>query len=249
MKYKDTDPAGGVDESLPPRGAWIEISLDVPKHTVHECRSPHGERGLKFAPLVTLPHLRQSLPPRGAWIEISSSYKPPPPRKSLPPRGAWIEICYDIGTKQNTTRRSPHGERGLKLRYFAQTFTLPGRSPHGERGLKFFGHSRISVRSCRSPHGERGLKSAPIPHPDTYGWSLPPRGAWIEIALYRRRSRQGWSLPPRGAWIEILSDFQILSKVGCRSPHGERGLKLWKTCAPEQTEKSLPPRGAWIEML
>ena len=35
--------------------------------------------------------------------------------------------------------------------------------------------------------------------------SLPLRGAWIEIATWRRRSRRPKSLPLRGAWIEIMA--------------------------------------------
>ena len=34
------------------------------------------------------------------------------------------------------------------------------RSPHGERGLKFAGDVRGSLAWSRSPHGERGLKFA-----------------------------------------------------------------------------------------
>ena len=56
--------------SLPVRGAWIEIRLLVRMGKRGDCRSPCGERGLKYhivdaAELKTL-----SLPVRGAWIEI-----------------------------------------------------------------------------------------------------------------------------------------------------------------------------------
>ena len=55
--------------------------------------------------------------------------------------------------------------------------------------------------------------------------SLPPRGAWIEIAPTPSRPARPRSLPPRGAWIEI--------------PVGEDvGIEA----------RSLPPRGAWIEI-
>ena len=55
----------------------------------------------------------------------------------------------------------------------------------------------------RSPHGERGLKfdvwsDVKLPY-----WSLPPRGAWIEILDERYNMTFEESLPPRGAWIEI----------------------------------------------
>ena len=56
-------------------------------------------------------------------------------------------------------------------------------------------------------------------------WSLPSRGAWIEILKTGDDVRIGLSLPSRGAWIEIIklfiSDFE---------------------------RRSLPSRGAWIEI-
>ena len=72
------------------------------------------------------------------------------------------------------------------------------RSPSGERGLKLRARHWMDMGLRRSPSGERGLKSAetmigPFPHE-----SLPIRGAWIEIrttpvwpADARRRSPSG----------------------------------------------------------
>ena len=37
----------------------------------HFGRSPHGERGLKYAVSVNGGHIGASLPARGAWVEIS----------------------------------------------------------------------------------------------------------------------------------------------------------------------------------
>ena len=55
------------------------------------------------------------------------------------------------------------------------------RSPHGERGLKLpwpiFQHAERS----RSPHGERGLKFEAQGYEPLEIESLPARGAWIEI--------------------------------------------------------------------
>ena len=57
-------------ESLPVRGAWIEITVQsTPASTTW------------------------SLPVRGAWIEISRPATANSRRMSLPVRGAWIEIC------------------------------------------------------------------------------------------------------------------------------------------------------------
>ena len=101
-------------ESLPPRGAWIEIGDGVHSKADALRRSPHGERGLKSDRSCLPLAGKASLPPRGAWIEISvvgTGGKTPP---SLPPRGAWIEISSAVSAMSSAARRSPHGERGLK---------------------------------------------------------------------------------------------------------------------------------------
>ena len=56
-------------ESLPTRGAWIEILCS------------------RCFPLCV-----SSLPTRGAWIEISDIYYRGSRLQSLPTRGAWIEM-------------------------------------------------------------------------------------------------------------------------------------------------------------
>ena len=88
------------------------------------------------------------------------------------------------------SRRSPHGERGLKLHILARRAERFGRSPHGERGLKFLvvPSDRPAVR--RSPHGERGLKSPVRLAVAEVGESLSSRRAWIEIQL----AGQWWRL-------------------------------------------------------
>ena len=78
--------------SLPVRGAWIEI--------VGYWRRWPG---------------RESLPVRGAWIEIHTDCVECWKRWSLPVRGAWIEIGLHEVHGRHAVRRSPCGERGLKL--------------------------------------------------------------------------------------------------------------------------------------
>ena len=57
------------------------------------CRSPCGERGLKFDRSSSVKTTFKSLPLRGAWIEIAfNAEQAALNRKSLPLRGAWIEI-------------------------------------------------------------------------------------------------------------------------------------------------------------
>ena len=105
-------------------------------------------------------------------------------------------------------------------------------------------HSPIS----RSPCGERGLKFLASFQRFKALWSLPVRGAWVEIpfvstgAPSRRRSpcgerglkfrvignaeRKIQSLPVRGAWVEIGSPYVYISG----------------------SVRSLPVRGAWVEI-
>ena len=80
-------------------------------------------------------------------------------------------------------RRSPHGERGLKLSDGLKLVVTPsGRSPHGERGLKYPQIYIADDALGRSPHGERGLKLRLLGRTSTrFMRSLPSRGAWIEI--------------------------------------------------------------------
>ena len=81
-------------QSLPSRGAWIEIGVRLSCPVQGDRRSPHGERGLKLpAPRPCIIRRRPSLPTRGAWIEIGQGvYGDTPCDESLPSRGAWIEI-------------------------------------------------------------------------------------------------------------------------------------------------------------
>ena len=75
------------------RGAWVEIISQIYLTMWRLCRSPCGERGLKYDADVSVSHLVESLPVRGAWVEIAGS-RPAfcVPNGSLPVRGAWVEI-------------------------------------------------------------------------------------------------------------------------------------------------------------
>ena len=78
--------------------------------------------------------------------------------------------------------------------------------------------------------------------------SLPLRGAWIEMIVDDMPIAGSGSLPLRGAWIEILNFYYVTENGTCRSPCGERGLKLKPTALRQSRLPSLPLRGAWIEM-
>ena len=146
----------------------------------------------------------KSLPARGAWIEIFAVFLIPAKLLSLPARGAWIEIRRLRQNGSRPTRRSPHGERGLKcLRAFRRVefcVSLPARGAWIEMQNWLSGSTAIGSLPARgawieirlqpsenekipgrSPHGERGLKyRGHEERPEGHG-SLPARGAWIEI--------------------------------------------------------------------
>ena len=157
MEIRSTRRRRGCTRSLPTRGAWIEISpivctrpkcwvaphtgawiemlLYVPNSAHLLGRSPHGERGLKFAQVRNGRPVVPSLPTRGAWIEISQRSPRHPSTLSLPTRGAWIEIA---GVHRADEWRS-----------------LPTRGAWIEIANST---AWWTSRACRSPHGERGLK-------------------------------------------------------------------------------------------
>ena len=84
--------------------------------------------------------------------------------------------------------------------------TLRSRSPCGERGLKFAHPPKAThTPKGRSPCGERGLKLHPPSRRRRGCWSLPVRGAWIEIPSSRWKQSSPPSLPVRGAWIEMCT--------------------------------------------
>ena len=75
--------------------------------------------------------------------------------------------------------------------------------------------------------------------------SLPPRGAWIEIAYAEKTLCIVYrSLPPRGAWIEIAADGVRMRVISGRSPHGERGLKLYACLLDYPKANVAPPTGS-----
>ena len=78
----------------------------------------------------------------------------------------------------------------------------------------------------RSPCGERGLKYLPERQVRRIGWSLPVRGAWVEMSLVCFWVYPKTSLPVRGAWVEIPACIVLL----------------------KARNSSLPVRGAWVEI-
>ena len=184
------------------RGAWVEIPSAIGRASRRACRSPCGERGLKFRACAGEKSQNESLPVRGAWVEIFRGGACASPSVSLPVRGAWVEIAGGSGGSGGDWRRSPCGERGLKsvvCRSFSCPFrSLPVRGAWVEiatgsrqagrfaslpvRGAwveMAFRDVRESGRRGRSPCGERGLKSRPdCRHPRDGG--VAPRAGSVD---------------------------------------------------------------------
>ena len=142
------------------------------------CRSPHGERGLKFQSQVSLENQRLSLPARGAWIEIAARAATSAPGPGRSPHGERGLKFLRLDEDGRVGRRSPHGERGLK---YGSVLLAPvierGRSPHGERGLKFGSVAgSVGAGFRRSPHGERGLKFGSVAGSVGAGFRRSPHG-------------------------------------------------------------------------
>ena len=143
---------------------------------------------------------------------------------SLSSRRAWIEIIWRTASSA-CLRRSPHGERGLKLPVVEDASACLRRSPHGERGLK----CQIDVEEC----GKR--------------MSLSSRRAWIEIPSLRQATIVAQSLSSRRAWIEIRSSLVSTPdepSLSSRRAWIEITLRL-KTVI---LFSSLSSRRAWIEI-
>ena len=79
--------------SLPVRGAWVEMLCAELQERLVACRSPCGERGLKFIVASLTQATQVSLPVRGAWVEILAMLLSVMLLLSLPVRGAWVEMC------------------------------------------------------------------------------------------------------------------------------------------------------------
>ena len=125
-------------QSLPSRGAWIEIESSI-KVTFTSESLPSRGAWIEIHCIFCAYTRHRSLPSRGAWIEICPGGRSWGRNQSLPSRGAWIEISCICFFRRMGSGRSPHGERGLKFPIALCTrLRHPGRSPHGERGLKLF---------------------------------------------------------------------------------------------------------------
>ena len=118
LKSKINSISVTIPESLPARGAWIEISPCTPTLAGRRGRSPHGEHGLKFRkpPMGECPPRRSPHGEHG--LKYCTGQGGQAHAESLPARGAWIEITHPRLHSRQMGGRSPHGECGSKyVRY------------------------------------------------------------------------------------------------------------------------------------
>ena len=153
MKCAGAAPLLAPCQSLPSRGAWVEIVGGN-----YECTA------------------NQSLPSRGAWVEISGRGTSCIGKGSLPSRGAWVEISMAAMCLALTLSLPSRGA-WVEMRDVLRR----GRSPRGERGLKSLScmippKTRRSLPS-RGAWVEIALYALLAREPP----SLPSRGAWVEI--------------------------------------------------------------------
>ena len=120
------------------------------------------------------------------------------------------------------------------------------RSPCGERGLKLLAALAAAGGSASLPVRGAWVEIRPFPASGIPGvGSLPVRGAWVEIGEpFLIMSSEG-SLPVRGAWVEILRLRRDVALLACRSPCGERGLKSGAGL-PNQPGHDVAPRAGSV---
>ena len=110
--------------SLSSRRTWIEIA----RNRFRPCRKPRSlssrRTWIEMLLITNSTYLDTSLSSRRTWIEIMLTGLNISAYKSLSSRRTWIEISCATRRSSRSSRRSPHGERGLKWR---------GRSQDGRR--------------------------------------------------------------------------------------------------------------------
>ena len=130
------------------------------RRQVIQCRSPCGERGLKFDALVYFMQAVLSLPMRGAWIEIAKCEI----------------IAWVVG-------RSPCGERGLKLIPSSALSRDPASLPMRGAWIEILQSARSASLRLSLPMRGAWIEIERHPVCVQKAESLPMRGAWIEISI------------------------------------------------------------------
>ena len=122
-------------------------------------RSPHGERGLKSHPMPLRPGSRSRSPHGERGLKYVPKGQLAIRGRSLSSRRAWIEIGQ-VPAFEETAQSLSSRRAWIEIPTCATSSPACScRSPHGERGLKFIHMCGAERVDGRSPHGERGLKS------------------------------------------------------------------------------------------
>ena len=172
-------------KSLSSRRAWIEIYTIGTTLDVVLSRSPHGERGLKLQVPRPPPLLSHSRSPHGErglkydiWKFIYDNNIVALLTESVDWNKSWK---YKYPWWCNVALLTESVDWNAREQKWIELITR--RSPHGERGLKFSSNNNTLMILCRSPHGERGLKLYLLGLTSSSISSLSSRRAWIEMLL------------------------------------------------------------------
>ena len=109
-----------------------------------QCRSPHGERGLKLRGICRIGGGLGSLSSRRAWIEISAFASCSWRSQSLSSRRAWIEIYRQTAWFAGCPSLPARGVWIEMSKRRTPRTSCSSRSPQGECGLKF--HAQLELR-------------------------------------------------------------------------------------------------------
>ena len=154
-------PGGGTPAQVAPPMGSVDWNYKATMEALgYDCRSPHGERGLKCYWHFCKLGRRPSLPAWGAWIEISLVQVLEAARKVAPRMGS-VDWNKELISAPNEEEVAP---RMGSVDWNTYIFRV------------------VVVPDSRSPHGERGLKLLPSDFSADVWLSLPAWGAWIEIS-------------------------------------------------------------------
>lgn len=163
---------------------------------------------------------------RGAWIEKSECNWRDRKQTSLFMRGAWIENSNLCRTSWNMPVALHAGSVNWKRNKSCKTKldgSLPMRGARIEKAFWWIQTERIR--------------------------SLTMWGAWIEISAYERKISVDSIAPHTRSenWNPICNNYSERNE--CRSPYGERELKIQRLMMLKEQIMSLPIRGARIEII
>ena len=128
-------------------------------HSLDNCRSLRGERGLKRKISHHIFHAK---------------------KKSFPTRGTWIETLNEMLGKLTKARRSLRGERGLKLVKSRIIISTPLSFPTRGTWIETLPLATSCITLASFPTRGTWIETLPTYAPFLADSSFPTRGTWIE---------------------------------------------------------------------